>query len=152
MLEYVRKIDLRITGLVADQQHPLMRDTMTAVSALAFPFNTLLFILIAYLYSPGLSQSLLTGTIAVWTFCYGLKALASRPRPDSNPEIGLTSSFPSAHSATAFMFAGVLPFQPQSLLYLIAGMVAFSRIYLQSHYLSDTVAGSLIGILVAALI
>jgi undecaprenyl-diphosphatase len=152
MLEAVREIDLRITGLIADRQHPLLRDTMTAVSALAYPTNTLFFILLIYFHSPELAAVLSFGTLLGWVLSYGIKQLSSRPRPESNPEAGITSSFPSAHSATAFIFAGVLPFQPQSLLYLVAGAVAFSRIYLQSHYLSDTVAGAFIGIGVATLI
>jgi membrane-associated phospholipid phosphatase len=59
-----------------------------------------------------------------------------------------TWSFPSGHSATAFAGALLLGnFFPRwrRRLYTVAGLVAFSRVYLGDHYPGDVVAGSAIG-------
>ncbi len=59
-----------------------------------------------------------------------------------------TSSFPSAHAAGAFAGAVIFAhFDPKRkyIYYVIAGLIAFSRIYLYCHFLLDIVAGGLIG-------
>jgi undecaprenyl-diphosphatase len=58
-----------------------------------------------------------------------------------------TSSFPSGHATSAFTSAGLLseddPLWP--LYYAIAGVVAWSRVYVKIHHASDVVAGIAIG-------
>ena len=63
-----------------------------------------------------------------------------------------TWSFPSGHSAAAFAGAWLLNHTfPRfwGVRYLVAGMVAFSRIYLGDHYPGDVASGSLLGMLFA---
>jgi undecaprenyl-diphosphatase len=63
-----------------------------------------------------------------------------------------TWSFPSGHSAAAFAGAWLLNNQFRrfwGLRYLVAGSVAFSRIYLGDHYPGDVASGSLLGMLFA---
>ncbi len=60
-------------------------------------------------------------------------------------------SFPSGHSATAFALFLSLTFITknkilQFLFFIMACLVAYSRIYLSQHFLIDAVAGSLIGV------
>ena len=63
-----------------------------------------------------------------------------------------TWSFPSGHSAAAFAGAWLLnrKFPRFGVLrYLVASLVAFSRIYLGDHYPGDVASGSLLGMLFA---
>jgi undecaprenyl-diphosphatase len=63
-----------------------------------------------------------------------------------------TWSFPSGHSASAFAGAWLLnrTFAHRwRLRYVLASMVAFSRIYLGDHYPGDVASGSLLGLLFA---
>jgi undecaprenyl-diphosphatase len=65
-----------------------------------------------------------------------------------------TWSFPSGHSATAFggawIFSHYLP-RLSWLWYTIAGLTAFSRVYLGDHYPGDVVSGSVLGVLFSIL-
>jgi undecaprenyl-diphosphatase len=62
-------------------------------------------------------------------------------------------SFPSGHSITAFAVAlSIGLFYPELLAYLltVAALIAASRIILGMHFLSDVLAGSVIGIVLGA--
>jgi undecaprenyl-diphosphatase len=63
-----------------------------------------------------------------------------------------THSFPSGHSATSFACAMVLAAAAprlRVLLYALAALIAFSRLYNGDHFPLDVLAGSVLGLLVA---
>jgi membrane-associated phospholipid phosphatase len=79
----------------------------------------------------------------------GLKWTVNRTRPDGSRD-RKNSSFPSSHAANAFTVAAVLAHRFARRrwsvglpLWLVAATVAFSRMYLDRHWLSDCV-GSLL--------
>lgn len=84
-----------------------------------------------------------------------LKRLVDRDRPFSNEVIATNQkspaagrSFPSNHASNMFVLAtytGQLIPAVKLPLYLIAGSVAYSRVYNGVHYPSDIFAGSLLG-------
>lgn len=95
----------------------------------------------------------------IWLICeFGVKPIIARPRPFMldesiqlliNPPSGY--SFPSGHTLTAFCAATILTFAPLQKGYKIAGwvmatLIAFSRLYLFVHFPSDVLAGVAIGV------
>ena len=91
----------------------------------------------------------------VAVLCYFLKMFIARPRPVEHilSWIDLAKySMPSAHAAAVF---SVIPFfKKKARKYWIwfAILVAFSRLYTSAHYLSDVIAGALIGYLIVNLV
>ena len=84
---------------------------------------------------------------------YILKFITARPRPlgiiKLMPVINLVDySFPSSHAAVAFAALPILnkTYPKLKWLWILSVcFVAFSRIYIQVHYLTDVVAGALVG-------
>ena len=83
-----------------------------------------------------------------------LKNFFNRPRPLSDIHDFIASlhtgtpAFPSQHAAIIMAMAVVLSHHYKKYtfwFYLIAGLVGFSRVYLGLHYVTDIVAGFLIG-------
>lgn len=79
----------------------------------------------------------------------GLKYTIRERRPDS----GARNSFPSGHTATAFMGAELLRIEYAHISpwigyagYAVAATTAYLRIYNNRHYLNDVLAGAAIGI------
>lgn len=104
----------------------------------------------------------------VWVFSlagggllnYGLKIFFERARPPfADPELAARSfSFPSGHSMLTFVFCGMaayllirsrrswpLAISLSTLVLAWSVLMAFSRMYLGQHYLSDVVAGLFAG-------
>ncbi len=93
-----------------------------------------------------------------------IKLLTGRPRPIVVEEDGVLpgfygpgfdgNSFPSGHATFAFTLAAVAAaFFPRARapIYALASFVAISRVMLDKHYLSDIVAGALLGYAIGAL-
>jgi undecaprenyl-diphosphatase len=90
-----------------------------------------------------------------------LKHIGGRDRPfivnpAQDPLVGtpLDLSFPSGHAATSFAGATLLSaFLPRLRLplYLLAALVAWSRVYVGVHYPLDIVVGAVLGTVVALL-
>ncbi len=83
-----------------------------------------------------------------------LKLIIQRPRPIENIFLLKDFSFPSLHTANSFAIALLLSYRfPKLKLFLFfsASLVAFSRIYLGVHYLTDIAAGILLGSLIGLL-
>ena len=108
----------------------------------------------------GFWQVVLSIVVTVLVVDAALKPAIGRERPSrANPELTAlveppaTASFPSGHAATAFAGAFALArFVPQvrTAFWLLALLVAVSRVYLGLHYPFDIVAGALVGLGCAA--
>jgi undecaprenyl-diphosphatase len=72
------------------------------------------------------------------------------PRPLVHPPS--TGSFPSGHSATAFACATVIAWAAPRLavpIFVLAALVAWSRVYVGVHYPLDVIGGAILGVAVA---
>lgn len=86
----------------------------------------------------------------------GLKRVFRRQRPTTNGDdrfnvrTPVTSSFPSGHSSSAFFAAVVLsslvPTSWALVFFLLAALVALSRVMVRLHHLSDIVGGACVGL------
>ncbi len=77
----------------------------------------------------------------------GLKRAVDRPRPDGSHDRN-NASFPSSHAANAVALAYLVTRRwPRSgwVAFPLAALVAFSRMWLGRHYLSDVLVGVVIG-------
>jgi undecaprenyl-diphosphatase len=112
------------------------------------------------------------GTLVPYTLCHLIKVLVERPRPLLEYRLAVETSFsmPSGHSTIAFaLFPILLGLYRQSgfhyknyekhfdlgiefSLIFTPYFIAFSRVYLGMHYLSDVVIGAIIGLVFSALV
>jgi undecaprenyl-diphosphatase len=93
------------------------------------------------------------------TISYGLREAIGRDRPplrfpEPHPLVAVphSGSFPSGHSATSFACAATLAWLtplPKTALYLLAALIAFSRVYGGVHYPLDVIGGALLGLGIA---
>jgi undecaprenyl-diphosphatase len=84
----------------------------------------------------------------------GIKLAVGRERPVDHPLVPepTSDSFPSGHAATSFACAATLAmFLPgkAAVLYVLAALIAYSRVYVGVHYPLDVLAGAALGLLVA---
>lgn len=95
------------------------------------------------------SVVLLTAWAAMGLMVNATKYAVREKRPDSNAR----NSFPSGHTATAFMGAELIRREYGNAwgagAYLLAGGIGFLRIYNDRHWLGDVLAGAGFGILAA---
>ena len=84
----------------------------------------------------------------------GLKRATYRVRPDGEHERS-NASFPSSHAANAFALATVLAWRwrrAAPICFALATLVAASRVWLDRHWLSDSLFGALLGLGIALLV
>ena len=161
VLEFVVEIDERTVSLILDLRGPLATKVMTSVTGLGSASAAVVFLGLFYL--AGWEEELLWAGVALaltGVVVGVLMQTVQRPFPPSpvcmtGETESVATSFPSGHAAAVTVYSmvahrsAVLPFAP---VLVIAILVAVSRMYLGTHFLSDSVVGAAIGVGVAVLV
>jgi membrane-associated phospholipid phosphatase len=121
-------------------------------------FGLVLAVILYLNHLRGLALQVLLGGLTLWIFVETVKAITERSRPftlmGETRVIGWRergNSFPSGHTAQTFFMAAVvshhfqLGFAPLAVLYTLAVLVGFSRIYIGMHYPRDVLGGAVVG-------
>jgi undecaprenyl-diphosphatase len=155
LLEVVLLLDERAVAFVLAIRSPLLTKVLTSVTGMGSAAAGAVFLGLLWLadWDEEFRQTLVA--LAVCGAVVGV-LMSTIQRPFPPQPVCLTdggetvaTSFPSGHAAAVAAYATVardsevFPFGPTALL---AAAIAFSRIYLGTHYLSDTVVGVLIGV------
>lgn len=169
LLLLAHKLDLNIIDWMSSFITPFGIKIALFVSSIGSPQSFLLLTIAAVMffwlckkpyYLIQFFVTLGVGSLAV----YIVKILIARPRPVEALVLVSGHSFPSGHATIATLFCSLLIFAYKDhiknlflrllfvvVLSLCALSVAFSRVYLSVHYLSDVVVGILLGLLISSL-
>ena len=156
-LSPIGQLDLEVRSLVQRGRHPALEGVMSASShglegwRLAAVLGAIA--LLDRAAGPATVGLALVAAVPTNLTVEGLKRLVQRARPNGKPSRS-NSSFPSSHAANAFALAVILSRRWRRgwpVFLALALVVAYSRMYLDRHYLSDVVAGAAIGAASAAL-
>ena len=161
-MEYITQIDIQILDFIREHlSAPLLDKVFPIFTALGngggiFLLLALLLLIMKPYRKVGINLAV---AIAMNTLLVNLiiKPLVSRTRPYALGEgiklliaKPVDSSFPSGHTAIAFVVATVIfcyHKKDGALFFVVAAFMGFSRLYLYVHYPSDVLGGMLIGCL-----
>lgn len=166
MVLEIQQFDLSVHQWFQAHQSELLRNVFEWVSFIADPLPMLFLsaILVITLVVQRDWKETLIADIALVTglgLHYLLKIGVGRVRPDGAELIETTPSFPSGHSTMSFLFFALVIFyalpevKSDSLRFLLRAMavvmmilIPLSRVYLGLHWMSDVLAGVLLGAII----
>ena len=145
-------VDDAVRSAVQSARTPAMEKPMRAASDIGKPVVVLGALLAVAVFTgpagPATAREVLVALAGTNLAVEGLKRATFRARPDGEHKRS-NAAFPSSHSANAFVIAASLTRRFRRLaipLWFAAAVVAFSRLYLDRHWLSDALVGSAIGV------
>lgn len=152
LLAPVETLDWNVQHAVQEQRGTGLEPVMRIATDIGKPANVLALLLgIAVFGGPAGVETARLALLAAAPanlVVEAVKRTVVRPRPDGERKRS-NASFPSSHAANAFVLATVFARRWRRwgiVFWLAAALVAFSRVYLNRHFLSDVVVGALIGI------
>jgi undecaprenyl-diphosphatase len=147
----LQALDDSVQAAVQRMRSPALEKPMRALTDVGRPVVVFGGLLLVAAFDaaagPSTARLALAALIPTNLVVEGLKVGIGRTRPDGDRK-RVNSSFPSSHAANAFALAFVLARRYRravALFVALAAAVAFSRMYLNRHFLSDVVAGAFIG-------
>lgn len=154
-------LDTEASSLMAGMRSPGLTIAMEGITYLGSLLSSVIIVgILLWLRKRGEAKMVLAGVMLNGAVIFPIKHIVARTRPD-DALIAVDwlvdtaeYSFPSGHAAMSFMMAALLSsiFGRRYFFYPIAFLIAFSRMYLGVHYLSDVVAGTVTGIALGGVI
>ncbi|MFB6144434.1 MAG: phosphatase PAP2 family protein [Candidatus Nanohaloarchaea archaeon] len=149
MREYILAKDRQLLDRISGFHPPFLENMLESYTALGSFYLAALFLLVSWFSGRrGFTARMVEGLAVTWAAVYALKLVFRRERPSESHNSFVDYSFPSGHSTTAFFlavaFSHLLP-ALSPLFYILAALVAVSRVYLELHYPTDALTGSVIG-------
>lgn len=135
-----------------------LKEGFTAVTALGTAYFYTIIILFLFLTNnQKTALHLVVGLLICYTFVFIVRVFHFKERPEKEQHFNFitklsASSFPSLHTMTVIYTVTVLSKLIQvkgiiTLLFLLALLVSYSRIYLKKHYYVDVVIGLILGVI-----
>ena len=161
MINTIKTIDEKILLRISRLHRPILNKIMIAITTAGNTGTIWLLIAVPMLLNPSARNKgiklilslLLTGFIGEII----IKRLVGRMRPSKSIEQEkllikepITYSFPSGHTSSSFAAAVTIFLNYPNFAiaaFVLAGAIAFSRLYLKVHYPSDILAGAALGII-----
>jgi len=146
-------LDSLVADIVSSVQNPALDYLMSWVSYVISLVFVLLFMTSLFMWEENKKDWIIPlwfSSLSAAVISYILKFIVQRGRPGEVMHIfGLVDySFPSAHAAISFAAIPILDEEYPALKWfwvMFACLIAVSRVYVGAHYLSDVIAGILIG-------
>ena len=167
MINFIKGIDIKLLLHINEKfKHDVLDRIMPRITSLGN--GGIIWIIIALLFvlngkTRTLGEMIISALILTTILGEGIiKHIIRRSRPFFN-EIEdkllivkpITYSFPSGHTSSSFAAAGIL-YSMQSrlavLAFILAAVIAFSRVYLNVHYPTDVFMGIVLGLFCAHLV
>lgn len=138
------------------------KEGLTAITALGTAyFSVIILILLILLEKRQAALHLSIGLILAYFLVYAIRVFYFKERPEKEEYFNFftkitASSFPSMHTISSMYAATVLSniFKTISLtyfFYVMALLIAYSRIHIKKHHVTDVLFGLVIGILISAI-
>lgn len=150
IIDSVQALDHRVEELIGSRQHMALDRVFSSFTSLgSTPFNLLILAYLILTARYAMFQQLGLALLATWTVIYPVKYAVRRERPEKHEySVVVRTSFPSGHSGNSFATATILStyLGLNAFFFGLAAIVAFSRLYLEDHFLSDVLVGAAIGL------
>ncbi len=155
--------DSLLSSLVLNIRCELLNKIMLGITYLGSEYAYIFLLLLGFIFiRDRLIPLLVAGGLMVSTFAFNLiKFIVKRPRPLDGLILENGFSFPSGHSLSAVFFYGFLIYfvfkniknvKLKKILLvficMIILLIGFSRIYLGVHFVSDVIAGFVLGLII----
>lgn len=156
IVDLVETTDQKTNRIIDQRQKPALNQFFSSITALGSAYFSLILIGFAWSFNEYLlAQKLGIGFVATGIIIFALKYASKRERPENHIENLISrASFPSGHSGNSFMTATILSaYLGRSFAFFVLAIaIAASRVYLEDHYLSDVLVGSVIGFLIGQIL
>jgi len=163
-------MDEKIFLILYSLPHPSIINVVVSVVSALGSYGAVWFLIGAFLYLKKNKNFkkrdflvFLIGMLGVYFLVFVLQNFFGRLRPyetiNTVVYLGFVEpggfSFPSFHATSSFFAASFISRkikQSSKWLYVLALLISFSRIYLGAHYLTDILAGAIIGVVIGKVV